>query len=166
MLRTYSYPDPHGSPFSRLLRHARGCRWPILIRILTGHLKMERQHWHVSRHWPGHYLEWHWHKNPLDLMICSIYARKLDTRTCVLMGFWCWCFLGFFFSKRHNTEILLHRCDLHVISRYLSKVKWVAYTHTYFKPRIGKHNIAILQKRTNQQRNWIKKTLIKKITIR
>jgi hypothetical protein len=24
MLRNYSYPDPHGSPFSRLLRHTRG----------------------------------------------------------------------------------------------------------------------------------------------
>jgi hypothetical protein len=31
----YSNPDPHGSPFSRLLRHARGCREPNLTRIFT-----------------------------------------------------------------------------------------------------------------------------------
>jgi hypothetical protein len=35
MWRTHSKPDPHGSPFSRLLRHTRWCRGPILNRILT-----------------------------------------------------------------------------------------------------------------------------------
>jgi hypothetical protein len=37
--RTYSNLDPHGSPFSRLLRHTRGCGGPILTRILMGHLE-------------------------------------------------------------------------------------------------------------------------------
>jgi hypothetical protein len=36
MWRTYSNPDPQGSPFSRLLRHARGCWGSILARIPTG----------------------------------------------------------------------------------------------------------------------------------
>jgi hypothetical protein len=36
MWRTYSHLDSHGSPFSRLLRHARGCRGPILTLILMG----------------------------------------------------------------------------------------------------------------------------------
>jgi hypothetical protein len=36
MLRTYSYPEPHGSPFSHLLRHTRGCWGPILTQSLTG----------------------------------------------------------------------------------------------------------------------------------
>jgi hypothetical protein len=36
VLRTYSYPDPQSSPFSRLLQHARGCWGPILTRVLTG----------------------------------------------------------------------------------------------------------------------------------
>jgi hypothetical protein len=36
MWKIYSYPDPHGSPFSRLLRHTRGCGGPILTRIHTG----------------------------------------------------------------------------------------------------------------------------------
>jgi hypothetical protein len=35
MWRIYSNPDPHGSPFSRLLRHTWGCGGPILTRILT-----------------------------------------------------------------------------------------------------------------------------------
>jgi hypothetical protein len=32
------YPNPisHGSLFSHLLRHTRGCGWPILTRIVTG----------------------------------------------------------------------------------------------------------------------------------
>jgi hypothetical protein len=34
--RSYSNPDPHGFPFSRLLRHTRGCGGPILTLILTG----------------------------------------------------------------------------------------------------------------------------------
>jgi hypothetical protein len=36
MWRIYSNPDPLGSPFNRLLRLTRGCRGPILTRILTG----------------------------------------------------------------------------------------------------------------------------------
>ena len=36
----YSTPDPHRSPISRLLRHARGCGGPILTRILTGKFPM------------------------------------------------------------------------------------------------------------------------------
>jgi hypothetical protein len=36
MWRIYSNPDPHGSPFSRLLRHTRGCGGRILTRIITG----------------------------------------------------------------------------------------------------------------------------------
>jgi hypothetical protein len=36
MQRTYTIPDPHESPFSCLLRHARGCWGPILTRIPTG----------------------------------------------------------------------------------------------------------------------------------
>jgi hypothetical protein len=35
MWRIYSIPDPHGFPFSRLLRHTRGCGESILSRILT-----------------------------------------------------------------------------------------------------------------------------------
>jgi hypothetical protein len=34
MLRMYSNQDPHESPFSRLLRHEKGCWGPILTRIL------------------------------------------------------------------------------------------------------------------------------------
>jgi hypothetical protein len=36
MLESYSNSDLHGSPFSRLLRHARECWEPILTWILTG----------------------------------------------------------------------------------------------------------------------------------
>jgi hypothetical protein len=36
MRKTYSNPDPHGPPTTRLLRHTRGCGGPILTRILTG----------------------------------------------------------------------------------------------------------------------------------
>jgi hypothetical protein len=36
MPRTFYNPDFHRSPFSRLLRHGRGCWKPILTRILTG----------------------------------------------------------------------------------------------------------------------------------
>jgi hypothetical protein len=36
MLRTYSSPDPHWSPFIRLIRHTRGCGGPILAWIFTG----------------------------------------------------------------------------------------------------------------------------------
>jgi hypothetical protein len=36
MRKTYSNPDPHRPPFSRLLRHTRGCGGLILTRILTG----------------------------------------------------------------------------------------------------------------------------------
>jgi hypothetical protein len=36
MWRIYSNPNPHGSSFSFLLRHARVCWGPILTRILTG----------------------------------------------------------------------------------------------------------------------------------
>jgi hypothetical protein len=34
--RIYSNSDPHGSPFSRLLRHTGGYEGPILTQILTG----------------------------------------------------------------------------------------------------------------------------------
>jgi hypothetical protein len=40
--RTYSNPDLHGSPFSRLLRHARGCWGPVLTWILTGVVAFEK----------------------------------------------------------------------------------------------------------------------------
>jgi hypothetical protein len=40
MSRIYSNPDSHASPFSRLLRHTRGCGGTILIWILTGYLQL------------------------------------------------------------------------------------------------------------------------------
>jgi hypothetical protein len=36
MWRIYSHPHPHGSPFSRFVRHTWGWWGPILTRILTG----------------------------------------------------------------------------------------------------------------------------------
>jgi hypothetical protein len=36
MWSIYSKPDPHESPFNRLLRHTKGCGGPILTRIHTG----------------------------------------------------------------------------------------------------------------------------------
>jgi hypothetical protein len=41
MWRIYSYPDPHESPFYRLLRHTRGCGGPIRSQILTDTLPFE-----------------------------------------------------------------------------------------------------------------------------
>jgi hypothetical protein len=34
MLRTYSNPDPHGWPFSRLVKHAWGCGGPVLTGLI------------------------------------------------------------------------------------------------------------------------------------
>jgi hypothetical protein len=48
MWRIYSNPDPHGSPFSRLLRHARGCWGPIHTQIPHGEVSV----W-ISRHNAG-----------------------------------------------------------------------------------------------------------------
>jgi hypothetical protein len=43
MWRIYSNPDPHRSPFSRLLRHTMGFGGPIRTRILTGCNNRSRQ---------------------------------------------------------------------------------------------------------------------------
>jgi hypothetical protein len=45
MLSTYFNPNPHGSPFSRLLRHAWECWVPILTRIPTCHQERKKSNW-------------------------------------------------------------------------------------------------------------------------
>jgi hypothetical protein len=67
IMRIYSNPDPHGFPFSRLLRHRRGCGGPILTQILTGG--------------GGAYLQ------ATDLFFLLVqYGNGLPTRTCVSLS--------------------------------------------------------------------------------